>query len=138
MSRNRHFAYYLEFVKTAHIEVAVPRRRAGWLARLDADNDNLRTALTWGSEHDPRAALCLALAVAAMVPSSAAARQVTSTVLRRTVLLVTVDPVTDDRAHVECDAPSDSFASDVLLVDANDFPTVAQRCNVAAAPVVGP
>ena len=40
--RDRHFAYYLALVKTAHTEVAVPRRRDGWLARLDDDNDNLR------------------------------------------------------------------------------------------------
>ena len=59
--RDRHFAYYLALVKTAHTEVAVPRRRDGWLKRLDADNDNIRTALTWGSARDPRAALRLAV-----------------------------------------------------------------------------
>ena len=59
--RDRHFAYYLALVKTAHTEVAVPRQRDGWLQRLDDDNDNLRTALTWGSERDPRAALRMAV-----------------------------------------------------------------------------
>jgi predicted ATPase/DNA-binding CsgD family transcriptional regulator/transcriptional regulator with XRE-family HTH domain len=59
--RDRHFAYYLELVKTVHTEVAVPRRRDACLARLDADNDNLRTALTWGSERDEPAALRLAV-----------------------------------------------------------------------------
>ena len=66
--RDRHFAYYLALVKTAHKEVAVPRRRDSWLERLDdwlkrldADNDNIRTALTWGSEGDPRAVLRLAV-----------------------------------------------------------------------------
>ena len=59
--RDRHFAYYLALVKTAHTEVAVPRRRDGWLERLDDDNDNLRTALTWGSERDARAALRMAV-----------------------------------------------------------------------------
>ena len=59
--RDRHFAYYLGLVKTAHTEVAVPRRRESWLQRLDDDNDNLRTALTWGSERDPRAALRMAV-----------------------------------------------------------------------------
>ena len=59
--RDRHFAYYLALVKTAHTEVAVPRRRESWLKRLDDDNDNLRTALTWGSERDPRAALRMAV-----------------------------------------------------------------------------
>ena len=59
--RDRHFAYYLALVKTAHMEVAVPRRRDSWLQRLDTDNDNLRTALTWGSEREPRAALRMAV-----------------------------------------------------------------------------
>jgi predicted ATPase len=59
--RDRHFAYYLALVKTAHTEVAVPRRRESWLQRLDDDNDNLHTALTWGSERDPRAALRMAV-----------------------------------------------------------------------------
>jgi predicted ATPase/DNA-binding CsgD family transcriptional regulator len=59
--RDRHFAYYLALVKTAHAEVAAPRQRDGWLKRLDADNDNIRTALTWGSARDPRAALRLAV-----------------------------------------------------------------------------
>jgi len=59
--RDRHFAYYLALVKTAHTEVAAPRQRDGWLRRLDADNDNIRAALTWGSERDPRAALRLAV-----------------------------------------------------------------------------
>src|SRR5580765_3886643 len=55
------FAHYLALVKTAHTEVAVPRRRDGWLQRLDDDNDNLRTALSWGSERDPRGALRMAV-----------------------------------------------------------------------------
>jgi len=59
--RDRHFAYYLALVKTAHTEVAVSRKRDGWLQRLDADNDNIRTALNWGSERDKRAALRLAV-----------------------------------------------------------------------------
>jgi hypothetical protein len=59
--RDCHFAYYLALVKTAHTEVAAPRQRDGWLRRLDADNDNIRAALTWGSERDPRAALQLAV-----------------------------------------------------------------------------
>jgi predicted ATPase len=46
--RDRHFAYYLALVQTAHTEVAVPRRRDSWLERLDIDNDNLHTALTLG------------------------------------------------------------------------------------------
>src|SRR5438093_12052914 len=59
--RDRLFAYYLALVKTAHTEVGAPRQRDGWLKRLDADNDNIRRALTWGRERDPRAALRLAV-----------------------------------------------------------------------------
>jgi non-specific serine/threonine protein kinase len=59
--RDRHFAYYLALVKMAHTEVAVPRKRDGWLQRLDDDNDNFRRALAWGSERDPRGALRMAV-----------------------------------------------------------------------------
>src|SRR5262249_3217961 len=59
--RDRHFVYYLALVKAAHTEVAAPRKRDSWLRRLDDDSDNLRTALTWGSERDPRDALRLAV-----------------------------------------------------------------------------
>jgi hypothetical protein len=75
---------------------------------------------------------------AAMVPSAAAAGQVPSTTVTRRVLIVAVDSVTGDRAQVECEAPSYSFASDVLVVDANDVPAVAQVCTVADAPAVRP
>lgn len=71
----------------------------------------------------------LQLTAAAMVPSTDAAHRVTSATFTRRVLLVAVDPVTSDRAQVECDVPSYSFTSDVVLLDANDFPAVAQRCN---------
>jgi hypothetical protein len=73
-----------------------------------------------------------------MVPSAAAVDQRTSAPLTRKVLIVPVDPVTGDRAQVECDAPSNSFASDVLFVGANDFPAVARVCNVADAPAIRP
>ena len=65
--------------------------------------------------------------------ATAAAGQITSTTFTRRVLLVAVDPVTGDSEQVECDAPSYSFASDVIFVYANDFPAVAQVCNVADA-----
>lgn len=72
-----------------------------------------------------------AAAAGQVTSAPAAAGQVTSTKFTRRVLVFAVDPVTGDRAQVECDAPSTSFVSDVLIVDANDFPAVAQVCNVA-------
>src|SRR5262249_42564393 len=59
--RDRHSAYYLDEAKRAHTEVAAPRRRDEWLKRLDDDQDNLRTALTWASERDGPAALRMAV-----------------------------------------------------------------------------
>jgi non-specific serine/threonine protein kinase len=59
--RERHFTYYLEQVTTAHAHVAAPRHRDEWLRRFDADNDNLRAALTWASEHQPDMALRFAV-----------------------------------------------------------------------------
>jgi hypothetical protein len=84
------------------------------------------------------AAHALQLTAAAMVPSADAAHQVTSATLTRKVLLVAVDPVTGDRTQVECDVPSYSFTRDVVLVDAKDFPAVAQTCNHATASGVRP
>ena len=70
----------------------------------------------------------LQLTAAALVPSAAAANQVTPETPTRNVLIVAVDPVTGDRAQVECGVPSYNFASDMYLVDANDFPAVAREC----------
>jgi hypothetical protein len=70
----------------------------------------------------------LQLTTAAIVPSAATADQLSSATLTRRVLIVVVDPITGDRANVECDAPANSFASDILIVDADNFPAVAQTC----------
>jgi hypothetical protein len=71
----------------------------------------------------------LQLSVEALVPSAVAANQATTAKLTSKVLIVAVDPVTGDRAQADCDVPSNSFASDVLLVDASDFLVVSQRCS---------
>jgi hypothetical protein len=71
----------------------------------------------------------LQLTAAAMMPSVDAALQVTAATFTRRVWLVAIDPVTGDRAQVECNILSYSFASNVVLVDAKDFPAFAQTCN---------
>jgi hypothetical protein len=80
----------------------------------------------------------LQLIAAAIQPSAAAASQVTSATVAHHILIVAVDPVTGDRTQMECGAPTDSFASEVLLVDANDLPAVARVCKVVGAPTVTP
>jgi hypothetical protein len=50
------------------------------------------------------------------------------------VLIVAIDPVTGDRAQVECDAPVYSFASDIVVMDAGDFPAVSRLCTRGDAP----
>jgi hypothetical protein len=57
--------------------------------------------------------------------------------LTRKVLIVADHPVKGEVARVECDVPTSSYVSDVLLVDANDLPEAAQ-CNGADAPVIQP
>ena len=50
--RDRHLAYFRHLAEVAEPEF----RGAGqltWLRRLDADYENLRTALTWGLQHEP-------------------------------------------------------------------------------------
>jgi hypothetical protein len=70
----------------------------------------------------------LQLSVEALMPSVAAANQVAPMTFTRKVLIVAVDPVTGDREQAECTAHSDSFASDMLLVDASDFLVVSRAC----------
>lgn len=62
--RNRHLAFYLELALEAEPEL-IGRDLAAWLARLDADVDNLRAAIDWAFDEDHAAALrmCVALAI---------------------------------------------------------------------------
>jgi hypothetical protein len=76
------------------------------------------------------------VAAAATGPPAGAVdqHQATSATVTRRVLIVAVDPVTGEHTQVECDAPAYSFASDIGLIDANDFPPVARVCAGADAP----
>jgi predicted ATPase/DNA-binding SARP family transcriptional activator len=55
----RHCRHYLALVERAEPELFT-RGEAEWLPRLDAEIDNLRTALNWGLHHQPTLALRLA------------------------------------------------------------------------------
>jgi hypothetical protein len=68
------------------------------------------------------------LTAAAMLPSDSPSL-VTSATFTGKVLIVAIDPVTGDRAQVECDAPSNSFVSNMVLVDPEDFAAVARECS---------
>ncbi|HET9906978.1 MAG TPA: adenylate/guanylate cyclase domain-containing protein, partial [Anaerolineales bacterium] len=62
-ARNRHLTYFIHYAKTAD-EHFVTAQRALWVARLEAEHDNLRSALGWALEHDPHAALQIVCSLA--------------------------------------------------------------------------
>jgi predicted ATPase/serine/threonine protein kinase len=61
-ARQAHARYFLELAEKAEPEL-VGARQVAWLARLEAENDNLRTALLWLLERDANGCLRLAAAV---------------------------------------------------------------------------
>lgn len=82
----------------------------------------------------------LQLTAVAIVPRADAADQheVTSATGTRQVSIVAIDPVTGDHTQVECDAPANSFASDIVLVDARAFRAIASACNRTDVAEAGP
>jgi predicted ATPase len=52
-ARRRHFDYFLALAERAEPELRTPRVLE-WLERLEADHDNLRAALDWAADADPR------------------------------------------------------------------------------------
>ncbi len=61
--RRRHALWCLDLVRAAQPSLwGIGRgdEQTTWLARLDAEQDNLRSALTWGAQHHPGLALHLA------------------------------------------------------------------------------
>lgn len=55
----RHFDYYLSFMERTALLLQSPEQR-NWIARLDAEHDNVRAALAWALENSPHQALQLA------------------------------------------------------------------------------
>jgi hypothetical protein len=70
----------------------------------------------------------LQLTAAAMQPAAATVDEPGPATGTRTMLIVAVDPVTGDRAQLECQAPSSAFGSDVVVVDAEYFSEIARVC----------
>jgi non-specific serine/threonine protein kinase len=62
-ARQAHARYFLELAVEAEPQLFVGARAAAWLARLEAELDNLRAALGWLLEQDADACLRLAVAV---------------------------------------------------------------------------
>jgi hypothetical protein len=62
------------------------------------------------------------------MPPAAAAPEVGSATVTRTVSIVAVDRARGDRAQLECHTRSSVFSSDVMSIDVSDFRDVAQVC----------
>ena len=61
-ARERHARYFAHFAESVESEVYGPAR-ATWIQRLDADHDNLRSAVVWCIEHAPVIGLRIAAAL---------------------------------------------------------------------------
>ncbi|MFG1697872.1 BTAD domain-containing putative transcriptional regulator [Nonomuraea sp. NPDC049309] len=62
-TRRAHAAWFLEFAARADDHL-YRKEQLDWLARLSADDANLRAALRWSAEHDPATGLRLTAALA--------------------------------------------------------------------------
>jgi tetratricopeptide (TPR) repeat protein len=56
-TRDRHLAYFLAMAETAAPELLKRAREVEWTKRLEAEYDNIRTAIEWGLSNDPFAVL---------------------------------------------------------------------------------
>jgi len=56
-TRNRHLAYFLAMAETAGPELLKREHEVEWIKRLEAEYDNIRTAIEWGLSNDPYAAI---------------------------------------------------------------------------------
>ncbi len=57
--RDRHLAFYVKYAESAE-EHLRGRARLAWIHRLEAEQDNLRTAMEWGLARNPESALRIA------------------------------------------------------------------------------
>ncbi len=57
--RNRHLAFYVQFAEEAEKQLQ-GRERVAWIHRLEAEQDNLRSAMEWGLARNPESALRIA------------------------------------------------------------------------------
>ena len=57
--RNCHLAFYVHFAEEAEKQLQ-GRERVAWIHRLEAEQDNLRTAMEWGLAKNPESALRIA------------------------------------------------------------------------------
>ena len=58
-TRDRHLDYFLKFAEPAAEELFSGKERKHWLNVFELEHDNLRSALSWGLDHDPFKALKL-------------------------------------------------------------------------------
>jgi tetratricopeptide (TPR) repeat protein len=55
-ARDHHLAYFIDYARRAEEHYGTMQRSL-WLTRLEVEHDNIRSALGWGLESDPEAAL---------------------------------------------------------------------------------
>jgi predicted ATPase/class 3 adenylate cyclase len=63
-ARDRHLAYFMDYARRAEEQFSTSQR-ALWVNRLEVEHDNIRSAVGWGLENNPEAALQMVCSLAA-------------------------------------------------------------------------
>ena len=124
--RGNHLASYLDLALQAEPGLRGPEMVA-WLARLDAEADNLRAALDWSFEADPEAALRLFVAMMSYWRSRSYGLEVVERLAQAADLALTLPPAAPPAARERTILVARVLANAAGASSAGGDPSAARR-----------